>query len=95
MVSLEGYLKLETLLGIENLSRLHMYGMIDNSLVIDFTNGLLQNLTHLKLEYSRLSDDPMSALQKLHNLKSLNLYTLSYTGKAWFATWEVFGSLYI
>uniref|UniRef100_A0A7N2LKH6 Disease resistance protein winged helix domain-containing protein n=1 Tax=Quercus lobata TaxID=97700 RepID=A0A7N2LKH6_QUELO len=89
------YLKLEPLSGLENLSRLHLSGMIDNSLVFDFTIGLLQNLTHLKLEYSRLSDDPMPALQKLHNLKSLNLYTLSYTGKAWFATWEAFRSFYI
>lgn len=74
-------LRLEPLLGLENLSRLYLSGMIYNPSIIVNTNGLPQKLTCLTLSASRLSDDPMPVLQKLLNLRSLSFFRNSYTGQ--------------
>ena len=76
------HLWLEPLSSLENLSILHFHGVISDSRVIINTNGLLKSLTHLKLTRSKLSDDPMPVLEKLHNLRWLFLSSGSYTRKS-------------
>ncbi|GMY34757.1 probable disease resistance RPP8-like protein 2 [Fagus crenata] len=70
-------LKATFLSGLENLSNLYLFGKLENPSI----NGLPNSLTDLTLSTSRLSDDPMPALQKLRNLKWLSLYSGSYTGR--------------
>ncbi|KAK7837446.1 putative disease resistance rpp8-like protein 2, partial [Quercus suber] len=77
-----GVLWLEPLSGLENLTLLHLHGVISDSRVIINTNGLPQTLTHLKLTMCDLSDDPMPVLEKLHNLRWLFLSSGSYTGSS-------------
>ena len=65
--------------GLEKLSSLYLFGKLDPSIIKD---GFLQSLTELTLLASRLSDDPIPELEKLHNIKSLSLYSGSYIGNS-------------
>ena len=68
--------------GPENLSCLYLFGKLKNPnppIIIHF-NGLPMSITTLTLSASRLSNDPMPELEKLHNLNSLSFYSDSYTG---------------
>ncbi|KAM3747167.1 hypothetical protein ACB098_05G015900 [Castanea mollissima] len=67
--------------GLVDLYYLSLYGKLKNPSIVININGLPQSLTDLTLSASRLSNDPMPELEKLHNLKSLCLYSASYTGK--------------
>ncbi|XP_030969592.1 probable disease resistance protein At1g58602 [Quercus lobata] len=67
--------------GLVDLHYLSLYGKLKNPSIVITINGLPQSLTELTLSASRLSNDPMPELEKLHNLKSLCLYSASYTGK--------------
>ena len=70
-------LKATFLSSLDNLSNLYLFGKIETSSI----NGLPGSLTDLTLSASRLSEDPMQELGKLPKLKSLSLYSGSYTGK--------------
>ncbi|BBG98797.1 Disease resistance protein CC-NBS-LRR class family [Prunus dulcis] len=70
-------LVLESLSGLENLSSLNLFGMLENpSIIAEFP----KNLIDLTLSASSFSKDPMPNLEKLSNLKSLCFYSNSYTG---------------
>ena len=73
-------LKLMDLSGLDNLSILYLFGKLEKRSNITTINGLPKSLTYLTLSASRLSDDPMKELEKLHNLKSLSFYSHSYIG---------------
>ncbi|KAK4590552.1 hypothetical protein RGQ29_020919 [Quercus rubra] len=67
--------------GLVELYYLSLYGKLKNPSIVMNVNGLPQSLTELTLSASRLSNDPMPELEKLHNLLSLSLYSDSFTGK--------------
>ncbi|GMN36873.1 hypothetical protein TIFTF001_006363 [Ficus carica] len=64
--------------GLGNLSSLDLFGTLENPLVID---ELPKKLTELTLSATNLSNDPMSKLGKLLNLKLLCMYSNSYRGR--------------
>lgn len=70
-------LKSTFLSSLDNLSNLYLFGKFETSSI----DGLPEKLTDLTLSASRLSEDPMQELGKLSKLKSLSLYSGSYTGK--------------
>ncbi|KAK4591343.1 hypothetical protein RGQ29_021518 [Quercus rubra] len=70
-------LKATFLSSLNNLSNLYLFGKFE----IPSINGLPGSLTDLTLSASRLSEDPMPELGNLPKLKSLSLYSGSYTGK--------------
>ncbi|GMY34750.1 putative disease resistance protein At1g50180 [Fagus crenata] len=74
-------LKVMRLSGLKKLSSLYLFGKLEKPSNITTINVLPQNLVDLTLSASRLSDDPMPELKKLHRLKSLSFYSDSYTGK--------------
>ncbi|KAK7847245.1 disease resistance protein rpp8 [Quercus suber] len=75
-------LKLMDLSGLDSLSILYLSGKLEKRSNITTINRLPESLTYLTLSASRLSDDPMKELEKLHNLKSLSFYSLSYIGNS-------------
>nr|POF10694.1 disease resistance rpp8-like protein 3 [Quercus suber] len=75
-------LKVNYLSRLENLSRLYLFGKLENPSTIRTISGLPQSLTNLTLSASRLLDDPMPELEKLHNLKLLSFYSSSYVGRS-------------
>ncbi|KAL6285394.1 hypothetical protein ACE6H2_009784 [Prunus campanulata] len=78
-------LVLESLSGLENLSSLNLFGMLENPSIIA---GFPKNLIDLTLSASSFSEDPMPKLEKLSNLQSLCFYSNSYTGtKMVCSTW--------
>ncbi|KAJ1401068.1 P-loop containing nucleoside triphosphate hydrolase [Sesbania bispinosa] len=70
-------LKLNNMSKLEKLSSLQLFGLLEDKLRM---SRLPQNLIDLTLSASKLSDDPMTELQNLPELKSLCLYADSYTG---------------
>ena len=70
-------LKATFLSNLDNLSNLYLFRKFETSSI----NGLPGSLTDLTLSASRLSEDPMPELGNLPKLKSLSLYSGSYTGK--------------
>ncbi|KAJ7963261.1 Disease resistance protein [Quillaja saponaria] len=72
-------LHLEPLSGLPNLYRLHLSGNIDNaSISIYFP----RNLTDITLSATNLQNDPMQDLQSFPKLRSLCLYSDSFTGES-------------
>ncbi|KAL4625429.1 hypothetical protein ACB092_05G025100 [Castanea dentata] len=68
-------LYMESLSGMENLTSLYLFGKLEiPSIISEFP----QSLSDLTLSASGLKNDPMPALNKLPNLKSLCLYSGSY-----------------
>ncbi|KAK4591337.1 hypothetical protein RGQ29_021512 [Quercus rubra] len=68
-------LYLESLSGMENLTSLYLFGKLEiPSIISEFP----QSLSDLTLSASGLKNDPMPALDKLPNLKSLCFYSGSY-----------------
>ena len=70
-------LHLETLLDLEKLSSLYLFGRLENPPIME---KLPQSLTEVTLSASQLLDDPMPKLSKLRDLRSLCLYSGSYKG---------------
>ena len=69
------FLYLESLSGMENLTSLYLFGKLEiPSIISEFP----QSLSDLTLSASGLKNDPMPALEKLPNLKSLCFYSGSY-----------------
>nr|POF15859.1 putative disease resistance rpp8-like protein 2 [Quercus suber] len=68
-------LYLESLSGMENLTSLYLFGKLEiPSIISEFP----QSLSDLTLSASGLKNDPMPALDKLPNLRSLCFYSGSY-----------------
>lgn len=71
-------LYLESLSGMENLTSLYLFGKLEiPSIISEFP----QSLSDLTLSASGLKNDPMPALDKLPNLKSLCFYSGSHEGR--------------
>ncbi|CAL5381520.1 unnamed protein product [Camellia sinensis] len=70
---------LRQLLGCHNLRKFYLWGSLNvvNKLLDQFH----PNLTNLLLANTKLEEDPMPALEKLPNLRSLSLYYDAYIGK--------------
>ncbi|XP_057480944.1 probable disease resistance protein RF9 [Actinidia eriantha] len=71
-------LYLEPLSSLKNLSSIYLLGRLENPIVVD---NLPESLTEITLSFSGLTEDPMPKLGKLRNLRILNLFAKSYTGK--------------
>ncbi|VVA23965.1 PREDICTED: disease, partial [Prunus dulcis] len=71
------HLKLETISHLTNLSSLHLFGKLENQVII---NQLPQSLTQLTLSASKITDDPMPTLGLLPKLRSLSFHSDSYLG---------------
>ncbi|PSR89810.1 Disease resistance protein [Actinidia chinensis var. chinensis] len=71
-------LYLESLSSLKNLSSIYLLGRLKNPIVVD---SLPESLTEITLSVSELTEDPMPKLGKLRNLRILNLFARSYTGK--------------
>ena len=72
-------LYLESLAGHKNLTSLYLFGRLEISPSI--ISELPKSLSDLTLSASRLTNDPIPALGKLPNLKSLCFYSGSYEGR--------------
>ncbi|XP_030968814.1 probable disease resistance protein At1g58602 [Quercus lobata] len=84
-------LKATFLSKFDNLSNLFLFGKFETISI----NGLPGSLTDLTLSASGLSEDPMQELGKLLKLKSLSLYSGSYTGKKMSCSKEGFPELQV
>ncbi|KAL3752265.1 hypothetical protein ACJRO7_012989 [Eucalyptus globulus] len=71
-------LYLELLSGLENLSSIYLVGRLTNPVVVD---KFPEKLTELTLSLSGLTEDPMPKLEKLPNLKILQLLSDAFVGK--------------
>ncbi|PSR89812.1 Disease resistance RPP8-like protein [Actinidia chinensis var. chinensis] len=71
-------LYLKPLSSLKNLSIIYLFGRLVNPIVVD---NLPESLTEITLSVSGLTEDPMPKLGKLPNLRILNLFAMSYTGK--------------
>ncbi|KAF8020616.1 hypothetical protein BT93_G1147 [Corymbia citriodora subsp. variegata] len=69
---------LEPLSGLENLSSVYLLGRLTNPAMVD---RLPEELTELTLSSSVLREDPMPKLEKLPNLKILELLGNAFEGK--------------
>ncbi|XP_050285273.1 probable disease resistance protein RF9 isoform X1 [Quercus robur] len=72
-------LHLETLLDLEKLSSLYLFGRLKKPSIME---KLPQSLTEVTLSASQLLENPMLKLSKLRDLRSLCLYSGSYKGTA-------------
>ncbi|KAK7349297.1 hypothetical protein VNO77_06557 [Canavalia gladiata] len=70
-------LSLSDMSKLHNLTSLYLFGDIEGRLT---EQKLPPNITFLTLSASKLSHDPMPQIQKLPKLRSLCLYSQSYTG---------------
>ncbi|KAK4850846.1 hypothetical protein QYF36_010259 [Acer negundo] len=87
------FASLKPLTHCSNLIDLRLYGKIEKPL--EDIHKLLPNLECLLLEDSRLEDDPMPSLEKLHNLMILYIGTKFYSGKKLFCSAQGFRRLEI
>ncbi|KAM7528242.1 hypothetical protein LguiB_031652 [Lonicera macranthoides] len=71
-------LDVEPLSGLKNLSNIYLFGELVNPVV---NNYFPTSLTEIALSLSGLKEDPAPRLEKLPNLRTLNLYSRSYVGK--------------
>ncbi|KAM7522645.1 hypothetical protein LguiA_012547 [Lonicera macranthoides] len=70
-------LYVESLSGLKYLSNIYLFGELVNQFVI---NDFPVSLTEISLSLSKLKEDPAPRLEKLPNLRTLNLYSRSYVG---------------
>ncbi|XP_050160340.1 probable disease resistance RPP8-like protein 2 [Malus sylvestris] len=68
---------LESISHLHKLSSLHLFGRLENQVII---YQLPQSLTHLTLSGSGIKNDPMAMLGELRRLRSLSFYYGSYLG---------------
>ncbi|KAK9141809.1 hypothetical protein Syun_011209 [Stephania yunnanensis] len=86
-----GLPQLKSLTNSKHMYRLHLEGRISGNLI--GSNEFPPNLTMLTLYWCELEEDPMRVLEKLQNLRSLNLLCRSYIGKEMFCSSGGFPSL--
>ncbi|KAF8392019.1 hypothetical protein HHK36_022359 [Tetracentron sinense] len=83
-------LKLKSLSGLKDLSNLYMFGKLQNLFGV---HEFPPSVTRLTLSASKLRTDPMQTLEKLPNLRILELYSGSYTGRRMVCSSEGFRQL--